>query len=38
VLQGVESQVGQFGGFRMAIDGNDAALVVEFIEDRTQGN
>ena len=32
VLQGVEAEVGQLGGFGMAVDGDHAALVVEFIE------
>ena len=32
VLQRVEAQVGQLGGFGMAVDGDDAALVVELIE------
>ena len=32
MLQRVEAQIGQLGGFRMAVDGDDAALFVEFIE------
>ena len=34
MLQRVEAQIGQLGGFGMAVDGDNAALFVEFIEHR----
>ncbi len=32
MLQGVEAQVGEIGGFRMAVDGEDTAFFAKFIE------
>ena len=32
VLQGEQAEMAQLGRFRVAVDGEDAALVVEFIE------
>jgi hypothetical protein len=32
MLQRVQTQVGKIGGFRMAVDGEDAAFFVEFVE------
>ena len=32
MLQRVETQIGEIRGFRMAVDGKDAAFVVEFVE------
>jgi len=31
MLEGVEAEVGELGGFGVAVDGDDAAFVVEFV-------
>ena len=36
MLQRIEPEVRQLGRFRMAVDGEDAALVVEFVEHGSQ--
>ena len=36
MLQRVQAQIGELGGFRMAVNRDHAALVVEFIEHTIQ--